>query len=338
MFCEVAVPASAVVVLVVSSLVAAAAAAPDRESAEDRRRRAWWTLIATRVRMRRGLTYSERVRHAADRDGKYPFAVAGYRIRAVGAARGKTIAARPRRAGWTGSSGAAADPLPAHVSTAGIGPGAQPGAGPGLPRNARPRQHAAATATATSAASATAACGQTRRRLRRHARRPGLRSPRPGHPSRRRPTCPTSPSSTRTATASTGTRRTRSSRPRRGRTPTPARRRRPSARSPTAVAGRHAEQGRATRRQATTAASRRRGVSGSTAATTPTTWSRAPCPRDPDHRRAGGRPRLERHGRRAPAPERPRTGQWRRPVRARTGSVSSTARTFALAARSRHRR
>ena len=40
------------------------------------------------------LTYSERVRHAADRDGKYPFRVAGYRIRAVGKAGGRAILLR----------------------------------------------------------------------------------------------------------------------------------------------------------------------------------------------------------------------------------------------------
>ena len=38
-----------------------------------------------------GLVYSERVRHAADKDGKYPFLVAGYKIRAVGAASGNTV-------------------------------------------------------------------------------------------------------------------------------------------------------------------------------------------------------------------------------------------------------
>ena len=38
-----------------------------------------------------GLMYSERVRHAADRDGTYPFLVAGYKIRAVGAASGNTV-------------------------------------------------------------------------------------------------------------------------------------------------------------------------------------------------------------------------------------------------------
>ena len=42
---------------------------------------------ADRVR----LTYSERVRHAADRDGTFPFRVRGYRIRAVGKASGKKI-------------------------------------------------------------------------------------------------------------------------------------------------------------------------------------------------------------------------------------------------------
>lgn len=42
---------------------------------------------ADRVR----LTFSERVRRAADRDGRYPFTVAGYRIRSVGPARGRTL-------------------------------------------------------------------------------------------------------------------------------------------------------------------------------------------------------------------------------------------------------
>ncbi len=37
------------------------------------------------------LTYSVPVRHALDRDGRYPFAVVGYRIRAVGAAKGRTV-------------------------------------------------------------------------------------------------------------------------------------------------------------------------------------------------------------------------------------------------------
>jgi len=37
------------------------------------------------------LTFSERVRHSADRDGRYPFAVAGYQVRSVGRARGRTV-------------------------------------------------------------------------------------------------------------------------------------------------------------------------------------------------------------------------------------------------------
>jgi hypothetical protein len=43
---------------------------------------------ADRVR----LTYSERVRHSADIDGRYPFTVSGYRIAQVGKATGKTLA------------------------------------------------------------------------------------------------------------------------------------------------------------------------------------------------------------------------------------------------------
>ena len=37
------------------------------------------------------LTFSERIRHLRDADGKYPFAVAGYRVRSVSAASGKVI-------------------------------------------------------------------------------------------------------------------------------------------------------------------------------------------------------------------------------------------------------
>ena len=42
---------------------------------------------ADRVR----LTYSERIRHAADRDGHYPVAVVGYRIRSLATATGRTL-------------------------------------------------------------------------------------------------------------------------------------------------------------------------------------------------------------------------------------------------------
>ena len=37
------------------------------------------------------VTFSERIRHAQDTDGKYPFAVVGYRISSVAAARGKAV-------------------------------------------------------------------------------------------------------------------------------------------------------------------------------------------------------------------------------------------------------
>ena len=37
------------------------------------------------------LVYSVPIRHAADRDGRFPFAVTGYRIRAVNAAKGETL-------------------------------------------------------------------------------------------------------------------------------------------------------------------------------------------------------------------------------------------------------
>ncbi len=78
---------SVVVALVV---VLAPAAAPDRKSPRivaaamldaDRDSR------ADRVR----LTYSERVRHLVDKDGRYPFTVAGYRIRSIGKPIGKTL-------------------------------------------------------------------------------------------------------------------------------------------------------------------------------------------------------------------------------------------------------
>jgi hypothetical protein len=45
---------------------------------------------ADRLRLR----YSKRVRHAADRDGRYPFRVAGYRVRSVAKAAGRRLALR----------------------------------------------------------------------------------------------------------------------------------------------------------------------------------------------------------------------------------------------------
>ena len=56
-------------------IAAAALEDVDRDSRADRLR----------------LTYSERIRHARDADGRYPFSVAGHRIRSVGAAAGRVI-------------------------------------------------------------------------------------------------------------------------------------------------------------------------------------------------------------------------------------------------------
>jgi hypothetical protein len=84
-------PATATLALLVgATLAVGSAAAPDAKAPRivsaamqdaDRDSRADRVLI----------TYSTRIRHPADRDGKYPFAVAGYRIGSVGAARGKTL-------------------------------------------------------------------------------------------------------------------------------------------------------------------------------------------------------------------------------------------------------
>ena len=211
-----------VAVLVVSSLAVAAGAAPDR-----RPPRIVAAAIVDADRDARAdgarLTYSERVRHAADRDGRYSFTVAGYRIRSVGAARGKVAPAPAGRAGRAGHRRTAADPLPAHAArsrcatvraTRRWSRGSAERAPTGS-RRLRPRRHRRPhrlrpplrrrpTATATARSTARTALPATRRSI-------------PG-----RPICPISPSSTRTATVSTASRRTRSSRPRRERTRIPA--------------------------------------------------------------------------------------------------------------------
>jgi hypothetical protein len=56
-------------------IVAAAMLDADRDARADRVR----------------LTYSMRVRHPVDRDGRYPFVVSGYQVRSVGAASGKSL-------------------------------------------------------------------------------------------------------------------------------------------------------------------------------------------------------------------------------------------------------
>ena len=81
---------SSIAVLAAAAAVATVAAAPDAKAPR---------IVSAAMQDVDGdaradgvrLTYSERVRHAADRDGKYPIRVAGYRIRSVGKASGRTI-------------------------------------------------------------------------------------------------------------------------------------------------------------------------------------------------------------------------------------------------------
>ena len=135
---------------------------------------------ADRLRLR----FSERVRHAADRDGRYPLRVAGYRIRAVGTAKGTDGRADAGRAGERRRRGAARGPLRADArgpggSSTGRGNqaarqafratrahGNRPGATPD--RSRRPRARAAG---------AVAGSGPRRRR-----RRPTRRTARPPIP------------------------------------------------------------------------------------------------------------------------------------------------------------
>jgi hypothetical protein len=81
------IPAALVLAAIV---VLAPAAAPDRKPPRIVAAAMLDTngnFRADRVR----LIYSERIRHAADRDGHYPLVVSGYRIRWIGAAGGRTL-------------------------------------------------------------------------------------------------------------------------------------------------------------------------------------------------------------------------------------------------------
>ena len=62
------------------------------EGAADRGGSSCGTPTATGGPTASRLTYSARIRHARDRDGRYPLVVKGYRIRFVGAASGRTLA------------------------------------------------------------------------------------------------------------------------------------------------------------------------------------------------------------------------------------------------------
>jgi hypothetical protein len=135
---------------------------------------------ADRLRLR----FSERVRHAADRDGRYPLRVAGYRIRAIGTAKGSTVvlklaepasaddAARPvvRYARMRAKAGRVADRAGNQAARQAFratrAHGNRPGATPLPQPGARPSRAAAGP----------------RPRRRRHARRAGLRARRSRRP------------------------------------------------------------------------------------------------------------------------------------------------------------
>ena len=97
---------------------------------------------ADRVR----LTYSERVRHGADRDGRYPFTVTGYRILSAGKASGKALVLLLVEHAQPDPAGGADDPLPANATPAGQGSRRKPGA------RATVHPHEAARARAAPAA------------------------------------------------------------------------------------------------------------------------------------------------------------------------------------------
>jgi hypothetical protein len=87
--------ACAAVVLAGAAVVAASAAAPARKAPPPR------IVAAVMVDADRDaradgvrLTYSMRVRHPADRDGRYPFAVGRYGVRSVGVASGRSLLIR----------------------------------------------------------------------------------------------------------------------------------------------------------------------------------------------------------------------------------------------------
>ena len=213
---------------------------------------------ADRLRLR----YSKRVRHAADRDGRYPFRVAGYRVRSVAKALGRRIVlrlaekaiadpdARPHVRYRRTRTGRVVDRARrqavrqtfrrtrAHGNRAGTGPRL---------REARPRPIATGTGSKTR--------GTARRGIRRSIRA--------------RRTRPISASSTRTATASTATCGTRSSSRRTARTAIRAPAGSPSARSRPPSRRRSRRARMSTPRQARTTGSRPPPAWASTAATSP---------------------------------------------------------------------
>src|SRR5688572_29870426 len=75
---------------VAATVVAALSAAPDARPPRIVAAKMQDVDADTRADRLR-LTYSERVRHAVDRDGSFPFRVAGYRVRSVGKASSRTL-------------------------------------------------------------------------------------------------------------------------------------------------------------------------------------------------------------------------------------------------------
>ena len=233
-------------------IVAAAMQDTDRDGRADRLR----------------LSYSERVRHARDRDGRYPFRVAGYAIQSVGAASGKTVvlalaekatvdaAARPAVRYRRTSAAPVVDPTRNQAVAQVFGATRAHGNRPSTAA-CRPRRPARSTATATVPSTRWTAGRPIRRSSRAHQTRP------------------TSPSSTRTATGSTATRTRPSSRPRTARTPTPAPRPRRSGRSLPPWSRRVWPARTSTQPEGPTTASPRPPVSASTAAMRPTPGSGA---------------------------------------------------------------
>ncbi len=208
-------------------IVAAAMQDTDRDGRADRLR----------------LSYSERVRHPRDRDGRYPFRVAGYAIQSVGAASGKTVvlalaekatidaAARPairyRRTRATPVVDPTRNQAVAQVFGATRAHGNRPAPPPPPPPPGPLDRDGDGALDAVD-------CGPAIRRS-----------------SRAHLTCRTWRSSTPTATASTAPKQTRSSPRRSGKTPIPAPRRHRNARS--------------------TPPSRQRSASGSTSSPQPAT-------------------------------------------------------------------
>ena len=204
------------------------------------------------------LVYSEAVRHAADRDGRFPFSVAGYRFRSVGRASGKAILVQlVERSTADGTVRPVVryrpDVVPARARQR-----REPGGTSAVPwhegarEDARPRTPQPQPTAATDPSADGDGSGRRTESSTGRTVRPGTRRSAPG-----RSICPISGSSTPIATASTAPRRTRSSSAGTARTAIPARGRHPSSRSRPASSRRPSRARTCTWEAATTRESRR---------------------------------------------------------------------------------